>query len=191
MSLLQKSPTKNTYIVQKRPIYSEGDYWSLLSHVHTYIYLYIYIYTHTYIIYIHMQCGVRRSHATHTNESCHTHQWVMSHTRMIHVTHTNESCHTHEWVMSHTRMSHVTHTWWKWLLLLNTLNKNVAAEWLILCFAVESLFRLNEDVFFSFKKDFYCAKESPIFWRRLLIVATPCPYIYIYIYIYIYTHTHI
>jgi len=47
------------------------------------------------------------SHVTHTNESCHTHEWVMSHTRMSHVTHTNESCHTHEWVMSHIWASHV------------------------------------------------------------------------------------
>jgi len=33
------------------------------------------------------------------NESCHTHEWVMSHTWMSHVTHMNESCHTHEWVL--------------------------------------------------------------------------------------------
>ena len=49
------------------------------------------------------------SHVTHMNESCHTHEWVMSHIWMSHVTHMNESCHTHEWVMSHTWMSHVTH----------------------------------------------------------------------------------
>jgi len=30
-------------------------------------------------------------------------------TWMSHVPHTNESCHTHEWVMSHIRMSYVTH----------------------------------------------------------------------------------
>ena len=42
------------------------------------------------------------SHVTHMNESCHAHEWVMSHTWMSHVTHMNESCHTHEWVMSHT-----------------------------------------------------------------------------------------
>ena len=35
------------------------------------------------------------------NESCHTHEWVMSLTWVSHVTHMNESCHTHEWVMSH------------------------------------------------------------------------------------------
>ena len=34
----------------------------------------------------------------------HSFMWVMSHTRMSHVTHTNESCHTHEWVM-------YTHEW--------------------------------------------------------------------------------
>jgi len=49
------------------------------------------------------------SHVTHTHESCHTYEWVMSHTWMSHVTHTHESCHTHEWVMSHIWMSHITH----------------------------------------------------------------------------------
>jgi len=71
------------------------------------------------------------SHVTHTNDSCHTHEWVMSrtwmslvthisetchtyecvmwHIWMSRVTHTNESCHTYEWVTSHIRMSHVTH----------------------------------------------------------------------------------
>jgi len=53
---------------------------------------------------------MRMSHGTNTNESCHTYEWVMSHIRMSHVTHTNESWHTYEWVMSHIRMSHVTHT---------------------------------------------------------------------------------
>ena len=33
------------------------------------------------------------SHDTHTNQSCHTYEWVMSHVRMSHVTNTNESCH--------------------------------------------------------------------------------------------------
>ena len=41
--------------------------------------------------------------------SCHTHEWVMSHTLMSHVTHVKESCHTHKWVMSHTWISHVKH----------------------------------------------------------------------------------
>ena len=45
-------------------------------------------------------------HATYMNESCHTHERVMSHvimshTQMSHVTHTNESCHTHKRVTSH------------------------------------------------------------------------------------------
>ena len=54
------------------------------------------------------------------NESCHTHEWVMSYSHVTHmkeiVTHMNESFHTHEWVchthelvMSHTWMSHATH----------------------------------------------------------------------------------
>jgi len=35
------------------------------------------------------------SHVTHTNESCHTYEWVMSHIWMSHVTRMmNESCHT-------------------------------------------------------------------------------------------------
>ena len=49
------------------------------------------------------------SHATHIDESCHTHEWVMSHTwishvphiSMSHAKHMNESCHTYEGVMSH------------------------------------------------------------------------------------------
>ena len=55
------------------------------------------------------------THLSHTNEPCHTerrlgdvcmnescltHEWVMSHTWMSHVSHMNESCLTHEWVMS-------------------------------------------------------------------------------------------
>jgi len=47
---------------------------------------------------------------SHTNESYHTHETVMSHTWMSHVTHMNESCHTHEWVMSRTWMNQVTRT---------------------------------------------------------------------------------
>jgi len=49
------------------------------------------------------------SHGTHTNESCHTYEWVMPHLWMSHGTHTNESCHTHKWVMPHIWMSHATH----------------------------------------------------------------------------------
>ena len=57
-----------------------------------------------------LECKNPLRHATHLNESCHTREWVMSHTRMGHATHTNTPCHTHERVMSHTRMNHVTHT---------------------------------------------------------------------------------
>jgi len=42
-------------------------------------------------------------------ESCHAHDWVMSHIRMHHVTHRTESHHIHDWIMSHIRWSHVTH----------------------------------------------------------------------------------
>jgi len=41
------------------------------------------------------------SHGTHVNESCRTHEWVMSHL--------NECCDTYEWVMSRMWTSHVTH----------------------------------------------------------------------------------
>jgi len=33
------------------------------------------------------------------NESCHTYEWVMSHTWMSHATHVKESCHTYEWIV--------------------------------------------------------------------------------------------
>ena len=49
------------------------------------------------------------SHVTLMDESCHTYEWVMSHSWMSHVTLMNESCQTHEWVMSHIWMSHATH----------------------------------------------------------------------------------
>jgi len=39
---------------------------------------------------------------------CHHYERVMSHIQMSHVTHTNESCHTYEWVMS--RVCH-TYEW--------------------------------------------------------------------------------
>jgi len=54
-------------------------------------------------------CDKRASLRVVLDESCHTHEWVMSHIWMSHVTHMNESCHTYEWVMSHIRMSHVTY----------------------------------------------------------------------------------
>jgi len=44
----------------------------------------------------------------HTNESCRTYAYGMSHIWMSHVTHMNESCHTYEWVTSQTWTSHVT-----------------------------------------------------------------------------------
>ena len=69
-------------------------------------------------------CRICMSHVTHTNASCHTYKWVMSH--MYESCHThNASCHTYEWVMSriyescHTQtcvvsqiwMRHVTYEW--------------------------------------------------------------------------------
>jgi len=45
-----------------------------------------------------------RSHVSHTNLSCLTHELVMSHTRTCHVSHTNLSC-----LMSRGRMRHVFH----------------------------------------------------------------------------------
>ena len=52
-----------------------------------------------------------KSHATHLCEQSHMvmsqeYKWVMSHIWMSHVTHMNESCHTHEWVMSDTLPCH-------------------------------------------------------------------------------------
>jgi len=92
-------------------------------------------------VYKLSSCHTWRSHVTHTNESCHSHEGAMSHTRRSHVTrmkescvtqamaclvahddtrrswactshvsHTNESCHTHRWVISHAWKSHITHT---------------------------------------------------------------------------------
>jgi len=51
------------------------------------------------------------SHVTHMNESCHTHERVMSHTWTSHVTHMNESCHTHECIISHTWTRLLIYTW--------------------------------------------------------------------------------
>jgi len=63
------------------------------------------------------------SHVTHMNESCRTHEWVMSHTWMSHfpmyecfIWHTCKVLLTYQWVMSHSHvthigMSHVTHIW--------------------------------------------------------------------------------
>jgi len=56
------------------------------------------------------------SHVTHESvmsqiqiESCLTYGWFMSRMYLSPVSHTDESCHTSEWVMSHIGMSHVTH----------------------------------------------------------------------------------
>jgi len=77
---------------KRAPIHSASALWWVMSHI--------------------------VSHATPTDESCQTHEWVMSHTWMSHITRMNESCHTHEWVMSHSS-SHIekcllcdmTHSW--------------------------------------------------------------------------------
>ena len=66
----------------------------------------------------HVSCKCVRSHM---NESCRTHEGVMSnvcmnhaihmnesHIWMSHATHTNESCHKFVWVMPHIWMSHAT-----------------------------------------------------------------------------------
>jgi len=46
----------------------------------------------------HIWVRSHMSHVTRMNESCHTHEGVMSQTWMSHVTHTNEPCHTRAWV---------------------------------------------------------------------------------------------
>jgi len=46
----------------------------------------------------HCSLSNHRTHSSFGNE--HTDEWVMSHRWMSHVTHMNESCHTHERVMS-------------------------------------------------------------------------------------------
>jgi len=61
------------------------------------------------------------------NDSCHTHEWVMSHTWKSHVTHMNESCHTHEWVMSQLWRSH----------------RQEELEWVGKCVCVTRLIRLS------------------------------------------------
>jgi len=59
-----------------------------------------------YVPQIHVD-HTRVRHVTLINESCHTHEWDMSHLWMSHDTHMNETRHTYEWVMSHAYMSHV------------------------------------------------------------------------------------
>ena len=46
---------------------------------------------------------------THTDESCHVCEWVVSHMWMSRATHVNEPCHTCKWVVSHMWMSRVTY----------------------------------------------------------------------------------
>ena len=48
--------------------------------------------------------------ATRYMESCHTCEYVLTRIRISHVTSVTNSCHTHEWVVSHTHKcnSHVT-----------------------------------------------------------------------------------
>jgi len=50
-------------------------------------------------------------HVTHTNESCHTYQWVMWHISMSHVTHINESYRTSQWVTSRWAVLGMSHKW--------------------------------------------------------------------------------
>jgi len=81
--------------------------------------------THVCRAYEHI-CDMTRSYVAHTNESCHkyegvmthTHEWVLSHTRMSHVAHTHESCITYEHIPSHLKMSHVTSMKTSWHLFL-------------------------------------------------------------------------
>ena len=49
------------------------------------------------------------SHVTHMNVSYHTHEWIMSSTRICHDTHIYGACHTYKAVVSHTWMRHITH----------------------------------------------------------------------------------
>jgi len=53
---------------------------------------------------------LRMRHVTHTNESCHTYERVMSHNtyHFWYVTRISKSCHAYKRVSSHTWMSHVT-----------------------------------------------------------------------------------
>ena len=55
-------------------------------------------------------------YVTHTNESCHTYERIVTHiwkrtlsTLYVLLGTVKESCHTHEWVISHAWMSHITH----------------------------------------------------------------------------------
>jgi len=65
-----KEPYKRDYILQKRPII-----WrSLLSIANPYVYVYVSSYSSGWM-----------SHVTHMNESCHTYEWVMSHSLYMYI----------------------------------------------------------------------------------------------------------
>jgi len=96
------------------------------------------------------------------NESCHTHEWVRSHTQISHATRTNEQCHprhvtytkkscdTHDvttvtcWVMSHVIHMNV---WW---VMSHVIHKNVSSHstrhvtscYVILCHVYDSFLGL-------------------------------------------------
>ena len=62
----------------------------------------------TWLVWVWHDAFIIR-HVTHSNESCHTYEWVTSHIWMSHVAHMNESCYSCECLTSHIWMSHVTH----------------------------------------------------------------------------------
>jgi len=82
------------------------------------------------------------------NESCHTYEWVMSHTWMSHVTHMNESCHRYEPVTSHiwqipitydtschTYECVVSHTW---------MSRVARMKWVVTHIWISGVARVNE-----------------------------------------------
>jgi len=94
----------------------------VMSHTHTPTFV-----ARTFVVHINFYSAqTRMSHVTHTNESCHTYERVMSQIRASHVTHlykdfrsiwqlperssTNELCHRYERVLSQILVSHVSHT---------------------------------------------------------------------------------
>jgi len=111
-----KEPYERDDILQKRPIIlrsllTNGTIRMMEEACHTYKWFTSHV-THSNESR-HMSEWVMShiwmSHVTQMNESRHTYECVMSHIWMRHVTHMNASCHTYEWVMSHIWMSHVTH----------------------------------------------------------------------------------
>jgi len=89
-------------------------------------------------------------HGTNMHGSCHTHEWVMSHTCTRHVLHIRESCHTHSWVMSHHSwvmphacMSHGTHmlkAWHTYECVMSHIWMRAAHRW---CVRQDSFVRLS------------------------------------------------